>query len=87
MHTDEYEISLFRELEVCKNAIGKIRKELRSLEKKYGLETEKFLSAFGAGTFRGGKDDGAKWIEKCNDLKRWEEHQNQYQSLFKAMKI
>jgi hypothetical protein len=34
MHTDEYEISLYRELAVCKNTIRRIKKSLGILERK-----------------------------------------------------
>ena len=43
MHTDEYELSLSRELSVCRNTIKRIHKTLELLEQKHKRTTEAFM--------------------------------------------
>ena len=44
MHTDEYEISLSREIDVCRGRVRAIKKTLYKMEQKYGITTEQFLN-------------------------------------------
>lgn len=86
MHTDEYEISLSRELVVCKNAIRDIRKALAKLEQEYGMDTAKFVEGFASGNL-GDNKDFTFWIAQYQSLKRWEDHQKEYSKLFERLKI
>jgi hypothetical protein len=87
MHTDEYEISLYRELEVCKKTIGKLQKSLRAIEKKYNTTTDKFVEAYRGGGFSSGDKDFIDWTGGHEALKRWEERKRQFEEIFHRMKI
>jgi hypothetical protein len=85
MHTDEYEISLSREIDVCKGRMKAIKKSLQKMEKKYGIATDNFLK----GLLSGGKVsevDGKKWTEDIELLSIWESKQKEFEALYTKMK-
>jgi hypothetical protein len=45
MHTDEYEISIGREISLCGKLIRRLKRSIQKKEKKYGISTEDFLKA------------------------------------------
>jgi hypothetical protein len=90
VHTDEYEISLSRELGVCRNTIKHIRKTLELLEQKHRRTTATFMEEVKAGKLKDDpdlKDDYDAWQSSCESLKKWEELEKQYVEMFNAMKI
>jgi hypothetical protein len=86
MHTDEYEISTYRELDVCSASIKKIKNSITAFEKKYNLTTEIFLKRCKKEDILENKDF-TLWIEKCEWLKKWQKRENQYIELLRIMKI
>jgi hypothetical protein len=87
MHTDEYEISLSRELHVCENRIKKITKCLAKMEMKYKIKTEVFAVELSRGNITGQKDDYKVWMKEYEALKKWEVLRDQYAALLRRMKI
>ncbi len=87
MHTDEYEISLSRELEVCRRYILKIKKALRGFEGKYKIPTEEFLKRYNGGELPGSEGDFIVWVEKHEALKRWEERLREFERIYRQMKL
>jgi hypothetical protein len=87
MHTDEYEISISRELDVCEKQIGAIRRSLSAMEKKYDMKTENFVKAFQSGEMKDQKGDFISWIRHYEDINRWGDRKRQYENLFRVMKI
>ena len=90
MHTDEFEISLARELSVCKNTIQRIKKSLGLLERKHNKTTEAFIQELKAGTLNVHselKDDYEAWQNSYESLRRWEELEKQYEEAYRMMKI
>jgi flagellar biosynthesis chaperone FliJ len=90
MHTDEFEISLSRELGVCRNTIKHIKKTLKLLEQKHNRSTEAFMEDARNGTLKGDpdmKEDYDAWQSSYESLKKWEELENQYVEIFNSMKI
>jgi hypothetical protein len=90
MHTDDYEMSLDRELNVCKNTIHRIQKSLGILERKHNKTTEVFMQELLNNTLTGHpeyKEDYDAWQSSYESLKRWEELERQYQEAFRKMKI
>jgi hypothetical protein len=90
MHTDDYEMSLDRELNVCKNTIHRIQKSLGILERKHNKTTEVFMQELLNNTLTGHpeyKEDYDAWRSSYESLKRWEELERQYQEAFRKMKI
>ncbi len=90
MHTDEFEISLFRELKVCTNTIQRIKKSLSLMEGKHKKSTKIFMEEYGNGKLSvdtDNKEDYAAWWSSCESLKQWQDLEKQYQEQFRAMKI
>jgi hypothetical protein len=89
VHTDEYEISLYREMAVCKNTIQRIKKSLGILERKYNTTTAVFVKEFKSGELTQhpeSKDDYEAWQSSYDCLKRWEELEKEYLDAFRMMK-
>lgn len=87
MHTDEYEISLSRELTICEKKIEAFRKVLAGMEAKYKMKTEVFAVEIAGGNISGQKDDFAAWMKEYEALKRWEVLRDQYAEMLGKMKI
>ncbi len=87
MHTDEYEISLSRELHVCEKKIKEITQVLTGMETKYEMKTEVFVLELSGGDISGQKDDFAVWIREYEALKKWKILRDQYAELLRMMKI
>jgi len=86
MHTDEYEISLARELKVCESEIRKATRFLASMNAKYGLETASFIEKYNSGAL-GKSRDFSVWADKYKALREWETRRIQYEVLLRKMKI
>jgi hypothetical protein len=87
---DEYEISLSRELNVCKNTIQRIKKSLGILERKHNKTTEVFIQELLNNTLTGHpeyKEDYDAWQSSYESLRRWEELERQYQEELRKIKI
>ncbi len=81
LNTDEYEISLSRELNVCRSTIKRIQKTLSLLEQKHNRTTEAFMEEVRSGALRedaGLKDDYEAWKSSYESLKKWEELEREY---------
>jgi hypothetical protein len=87
MHTDEYEISLARELQACEKTIAKIRKTLARLEGKYKITTEDFVRRVEGGEITECGKDFISWMKEYEALKKWEISRGQYAELLHRMKI
>ena len=89
MTNDEYEISLTRELNVCKNTIQRIQKSLSILERKHNKTTEAFIQELRNNKLIGHpefKEDYDAWQSSFESLKRWEELERQYEEALRNMK-
>ncbi len=87
MHTDEYEISLSRELDICKKKIEEIEKFLAAMEKRYGIKTGSFVEGFVDGKIVGHRDDFTSWKNHSEELKKWRDRKKEYETIFHMMKI
>lgn len=87
MHTDEFEISLSRELAVCKSSIKRIKEFFAIMERKHNKTTELFIEEFDSRKLTGNKDDYEAWRNNFESLKRWEELERQYEEAFRMMRI
>jgi len=67
LQTDEYGISISREMTVCRNMIERQKKHLARFEKQYGLFTEEVV-----------KNERLKIDTKTRDLDQW---RNEYEGL------
>jgi len=87
MHTDEYEISLSRELDVCKKTIRKLQKSLLVMEKKYNTTTDKFVEEYPSNRFPSQDRDFINWHSNYEALRRWEQRKGEFEEIFHRMKI
>ena len=90
MHTDEFEISLLRELKVCGNTIQRIKKTLALMEQKHHKTTDAFIREFRAGSLNDdlkNKDDYSAWESSYESLVKWLDLERQYQEQLSIMKI
>jgi hypothetical protein len=90
MHTDEYEISLHREIKVCENTIARIRKTLGLMEQKHRKTTESFIEEYRSGKLSGdaaNTDDFRVWSDSYESLVRWQDLERQYREQLRKMKI
>ena len=78
MNTDEYEISLAREITVCKNIIAKITKELSRLEAKHGMTA----------LARSSPDipDRTRWLQEYEALRTWQQRLREYEEALTTIK-
>jgi len=90
MHTDEFEISLYRELKICGNAIHRINKFLVRMEQKHGMRTEVFIEEYRNDKLANNlnhQSDYRAWEANYESLKRWQNLERQYQEQFRIMRI
>ncbi len=87
MHTDEYEISLSRELAVCKKTVRKLQKCLLTMERRYNMTTEMFVEAYRGKGFSSRNKDFISWINDYEALRKWEQRKREFEELFHRMKI
>jgi len=86
LHTDEYEIALSREVDVCKGQIGKYQRLLAAKEARHGMTTTAFLDRARRGELPANLDLKG-WQEGIEALRRWSEKQVEYERLLNVMKI
>lgn len=87
MHTDEYEISLLREVDVCRQYIFSLRASLQRMEKKYHLSSDTFVSGYGRAPYSADNRDFAAWFATYEALATWEKRKNEYEEIYRRMKI
>lgn len=87
MHTDEYTITMSRELVVCRDTIKSIRKFLVGMEARHGIETGLFLDEFRKGSYEGRGEEFREWADRYEALLRWEQRLKEYEEMFRLMKF
>jgi hypothetical protein len=83
MHTDEYEIALSRELDVCRKKVNALQEKLFLMEKKFNMSTEAFVKDFNEAKIA----SHMSWFNDCEELRKWQERLKQYEEIFCSMKI
>ena len=77
---DELYISTMREISVCRKKIGKLKRDLGEMERKYGMSTEEFIRRFREGGMREHKDFSV-WHDCHEGLRNWEERLRGYHEI------
>lgn len=86
MHTDEYEISIGREVSLCRKLIKNLQKEIRGFEKRYGIDTESFLQGLEVGIPSGNDEDFSNWRKTRCELQFWKKTLDEYESALAGLK-
>jgi hypothetical protein len=87
MHTDEYEIALSRELDICRKKVNALEKKLFRMEKKFSMSSEAFVKDFNEANMPAHSSDFVSWFNDCHALRQWQERLKQYEEIFCSMKI
>jgi hypothetical protein len=87
MRTDEYEISMQREIAVCRRMITGLKNTLALIERKHNKSSDIFIKELESGNGPDCKEDCREWKENYDALKRWEEKLSQYEELYGSDKI
>lgn len=87
MHTDEYEISLAREINHCERVVRKTRQKLEKRRLRYGLDYAGAAAAATAGRLSIGARDLAAWREDIEALPVWEQRLEEYRQALAVMRI
>lgn len=87
MHTDEYEISLTRELNHCLSVVEKTRVNLEKRQRKYGMKFEEAVGAAGENRLQITAEELAQWQDDEEALPQWEQRLQEYREALSAMRI
>ncbi|MBI5848681.1 MAG: hypothetical protein HZB31_12190 [Nitrospirae bacterium] len=85
MHTDEYGITLSREVNICNRKLKEIRLFLAKMEEKYHMKTDAFIGEC-TGTEHKDNRDFAEWKENHEALKTWMQLKEQYDEIYRNMR-
>lgn len=86
MHTDEYEISIGREISLCRKIIVRQEKALLTREKKFGMTTEAFLQTLEQDLQAERNPDFELWLKDHEELKIWEQRLKEYEQALEILK-
>jgi len=87
MHTDEYEISIGRELNHHRHVVRKIRADLEKRRLRYQMDYEEAVKAAAAGSLTISSKELAAWQEDAEALPRWEQRLEEYRQVLSVMRI
>jgi hypothetical protein len=86
MYYDEYEISIGKEINVCRRSIKRLKTDLLKLERQYGMTTEQFLSSPEGGPGPVGNRDMDRWRDDHRQQREWEQRLRAYEEALAMLK-
>ena len=86
MHTDEYEISIGREISLCRRISERLRNAIMDKEKKYGMTTEAFLQLQEQSQSAVQNRDFKSWRKDHLELKSWQQRLSEYEKALQMIK-
>jgi len=86
VNTDEYEISIGREVRICRRLIKSLGKEIHGFESRYGMDTRSFLQGAGAGKFSADDDQLSNWRKAWLELEFWKNTLDEYETVLADLK-
>lgn len=87
MHTDEYEISLAREINICKRVVGETRTKLARRQQRFGMDYPRASQAAAEGRLAIDGPELADWHDDFEALPQWEQRLEQYREALAVMRI
>ncbi len=87
MHTDEYEISIGRELNHCQQVVKKTRSKLEERRQKFGMEYPEAALAAVDGRLSLQEKELAAWQDDFEALPQWEQRLEEYREALAIMRI
>ena len=85
MHTDEYEISIGREITLCRKMVRRLKDALARREKQYGMTTAAFLQALEEGCLSE-KHPIQSWNQEYQELQYWQKILTEYEEALESLK-
>ena len=85
MHTDEYEITIGREITLCRKRMKKLQDSLARREKQWGMTTEAFLKALVEGGLNA-EHPIQDWNQEYQELQYWKKTLSEYEAVLKSLK-
>ncbi len=86
MHTDEYEISINRELNHCIHVVEKTRASLEKRQQKYAMKFEEAVRAASNNQLPITAHELAQWQDDVEALPQWEQRLHEYREAFSIMR-
>lgn len=87
MHTDEYEISINREIVHCRKVVEKIENKLAERRQRFGCEYPEASAAASEGRLAIGERELAGWREDYEALPVWRQRLAEYREALSVMRI
>lgn len=87
MHTDEYEISLTREVNHCQQVVEKTRSRLAKRQQHFGMGYAEAALAVAAGQLVVQEKELAAWYDDFEALPQWEQRLEDYHQALAVMRI
>lgn len=87
MHTDEYEISISREISHCRKVVAAIEKRLARRLQRYGLGYPEASVAATEGKLAIDNRELADWREDDEALPVWQQRLDEYREALSVMRI
>ncbi len=85
MHTDEYEISIGREIAFCRKMVRQLQNSLEKREKQYGMATAEFLQTLKEGSLSE-KHPMETWNQDYQELQYWQRVLTEYEAALESLK-
>jgi hypothetical protein len=85
MHTDEYEISIGREIAFCRRRVRQLKDALQRREKQCGMTTAAFLQALEGGCLSE-QHSMQGWKQEYQDLRYWQKTLTEYEAALESLK-
>ena len=85
MHTDEYEISLGREIAFCRKKVRQLQDALERRAKHCGMTTEAFLQALEEGCLSE-QHPVQSWNQEYQELQYWQKTLTEYEAVLESLK-
>ena len=85
MHTDEYEISMGREIAFCRKMVRQLKDSLERRENQCGMTTEEFLQAQKEGRLSQ-KHPIQGWNQEYQELQYWQKTLTEYEEALESLK-
>ncbi len=85
MHTDEYEISLGREIAFCRKMVRRSKDSLERRERQSGMTTAAFIEALEKGGLSG-QHPVQSWTQEYERLQYWQKMLAEYEEALESLK-
>ena len=85
MHSDEYEISIGREIAFCRKMVRQLKDSLERREKQGGMTTPAFLQALEEGRLSE-QHPIQGWNQEYQELRYWQKMLTEYEEALESLK-